>query len=206
MICGAFWESWGCFFNSNFLLALVGSVAIAWYVYKQKSDKRDAARLILQEIRYAEQQIRNFKVLGKYHLADKLLSTNHWNDNINKFTNNLSEADRDLISRFYANASYLDTVISKISDEKNSIKLIKEVPGIPLPIKPPMAAAPEQQKGAKPPQPIMQFSSPKIVLKEIESMSNKILKDVSNKIEFIYSTSAVDKLREEAERKIFLFL
>jgi len=67
----------------GFITLLVGSVAI-WTYNKQKQDvKRKAAKLILQEIRYAEQIIRNARTQasGNYSLSDKLLPTKFRCDN-----------------------------------------------------------------------------------------------------------------------------
>lgn len=108
------------FLNSNFFIALVtfcvGSFAIYLYVKQKRDYKRDAAKLILQEIRYAEQKIRKYREVRKYKLYDRLLPTNSWNDNIHLFIKDLKEVQNlDLISDFYAKASYIDTIIATIS-------------------------------------------------------------------------------------------
>ena len=113
------------FANSDILASvttlIVGSIAIVLY-FKQKIDhEKDSAKLILQEIRYAEQRIRNFRDVGAYPLSDKLLPTNSWHKNIHLFVGKLKETEIDLISKFYSNSAYLDIVISKISDKKNDI-------------------------------------------------------------------------------------
>ena len=66
------------FFNSNFLIAIVtlfvGSFAIGIYIRQRREYKRNIAQLIDQEIRYAEQQIINSRIIAqeKYYLAHKL--------------------------------------------------------------------------------------------------------------------------------------
>jgi len=110
----------------GFITLLVGSVAI-WTYNKQKQDvKRKAAKLILQEIRYAEQIIRNARTQasGNYSLSDKLLPTNSWHENIDLFVKDLKESHIDLISRFFSQAQYLDVIIRSISDKKCQ----KEIP------------------------------------------------------------------------------
>jgi len=110
----------------GFITLLVGSVAI-WTYNKQKQDvKRKAAKLILQEIRYAEQIIRNARTQasGNYSLSDKLLPINSWHENIDLFVKDLKESHIDLISRFFSQAQYLDVIIRSISDKKCQ----KEIP------------------------------------------------------------------------------
>lgn len=156
--------------NQGFVTLLVGGSAIYLYL-KQKADhRRDAASLVLQEIRYAEQQIRNFKEFGEYKLSDKLLPTNNWNNNIHLFIKDLKETEIDLMSKFYSKASYIDIVISKISDQKHES--------------------------------VIDVSSKEpIFVSKIWPVSQKILKDISIEVEFIYNTPAIDKLRHISERK-----
>lgn len=193
------------FLYSNLFTSLVtfvvGSFAIGLYIKQKIDQEKDSAKLILQEIRYAEQQIRNFKALGSYSLADKLLPTNSWHKNIHLFVGKLKETEIDLISRFYSNAAYLDVVISKISDKKNEIL-------IPMTFPSTMQGTPPQQSTMQPmPQQPIQIIIPQqeMEMKAFELNSNKILAEVSQKIEFIYNTPAIDKMREIAEKRRWLF-
>jgi len=199
--------------KSDFLISLVTLIvgSIAFYLYgKQRKDrKRDAARLILQEIRYAEQKIRKYREVQSYKLYDKLLPTNSWNDNIHLFIKELKEVQIDLISDFYAKTSYIDTLIATISRQKNNPIIITSTPPIPLqqsiipiipesqpiedyqgptPLLPPTPIQPPRQ--SRPPHPI-----------EILPVSQDILKDVSMNVEFVYNTPVVEKLREISEKK-----
>ena len=181
------------FFNSNFFIALVtlivGGLAIYLYL-KQKTDKkRDAASLILQEIRYAEQQIRNARSMGaNYYFANKLLPTNNWDNNIHLFVNDLDEIEIDLISQFYSQATYLDCVINKISDHENRLKIIraKDRQGNLINIK-------------------IDEKSP-IKLPEYTLNANEVLKDVSQKIEFLYNTPVGNKLKDISKKKWYQIL
>lgn len=184
---------------------LVGSVAI-WTYNKQKQDtKRKSAKLILQEIRYAEQIIRNARTQasGNYSLSDKLLPTNNWHDSIHLFVKDLKESQIDLISRFYSQAQYLDVIIRSISDKKcdKEIKLV-EFQAMPI--------MPNQQTGG-----LVEQQSQQIPLQQshlypleipTESFANRILKDVTNKIELIYNTPAVEKLIKISEKKWYQLL
>lgn len=166
--------------NQGFVTLLVGGSAIYLYLKQKADQKRDAASLILQEIRYAEQQIRIARDReSNFPLADKLLPTNSWHNNINLFIKDLKETEIDLISRFYSHANYLDIVIGIISSQKNNMlaPVNKQTPGV------------------------VQSAPTPAVIQEFELNATKILKEVSKKIEFIYNTPAIDRLRSISERK-----
>lgn len=185
------------FLDSGFFIALVtfgvGLFAIYLYKKQQKDNKRDAARLVVQEIRYAEEQIRNARMLGEnnFSLANKLLPTNSWHKNIHLFINDLLESQIDLISRFYSQSMYLDSVIGVISDEKNKMWSISEE-----------TLSPDGKRGVAVKATVL--SSGYIVTKNnmAQLSANQILADVTNKIEFIYNSPSVDKLRSISEGKI----
>ena len=113
------------FLNDNLgaVTFVVGFLAIYIYVKQKKDRKRDAAKLILQEIRYAEQQIRNFRIAQSYSLASKLLPTNSWNNNIHLFVKDLEETEIDMISAFYSKATYIDSLIMERSKQKINLRL-----------------------------------------------------------------------------------
>jgi len=172
---------------------VVGGTAI--YLYKkQKIDrKRDAASLILQEIRYAEEQIRNYRNYHEYKLFDRLLPTNSWNDNIHLFVKDLKEGDIDLINSFYARAGYIDVVIRKISDWKN-------MPSLPMRM--PSASIASQIQG-EPTVPTGNVQSGIVPFVNFDPMgeTQKILEETSMRVEFIFNTPVVEKLRRISERK-----
>lgn len=179
------------FFNSNFFIALVtfivGSFAIFLYIKQKVIYKRNAASLILQEIRYAEQQIRNAKESVNrlhYPLSIKLLPTNSWHENIHLFISQLKETDIDLISRFYAKAIYIDKLIAMISELKGPMRVIVDQQ--------------TAQQNPQEAQPKNQQTEPK---KQEEIVSMKffaqiILEEITNEVEFIYNTPVVEKLRK----------
>jgi hypothetical protein len=85
----------------------------------------------LQEIRYAEQQVRNYRNVSSYEFYVRLLPTNSWNENIHLFVKDLEEHEIDMISSFYAKAKYIDCLIEKRSQQ--SIEHAKSSPpGTPL--------------------------------------------------------------------------
>lgn len=187
------------FFNSNFFIALVtfvvGSFAIFLYSKRKKDFKAGAASLILQEIRYAETQIRTYRESGGgYPLSIKLLPTNSWHSNIHLFVRELDETDLDLISRFYSKVAYIDIVIDQIS----KFKIQSLVPA-------------QTQLGQTQPQPAPETEDE--TTKRLQQgeqtyglAAQGILNQVSHEIEFIYNTPVVEKLRKIAKKKKnFLF-
>jgi len=152
--------------------------------------KRDIAKLILQEIRFAEQLLRTAKDNDyNYYLANKLLPTNSWNKNIHLFVKDLSETEIDLVSKFYSNVSYIDSIINFISSFKNN-QLI-EMGGVSSEGEVTMEVREEKKLKIK---------------KQFELNASNILKDVSEKVEFIYNTPAADKLRKIYEKKWYQIL
>lgn len=183
-------------------IALVVGIFVFVLYRKQKLDhKRDSAKLILQEIRYTEQKIRKYRETKNYKLYDKLLPTNSWNDNIHLFIKELKEIQNlDLISDFYAKASYIDTLIATISRQKNNPPIITSN----LPPAPPPSFIPITP-GVQPTEGFQNLTPPLLPHTEIALMippiSQKILEDVSMNVEFIYNTPIVEKLRKIAEKK-----
>ena len=105
---------------------IVGFFAIFLYLKQKNNDKRVAAQLILQEIRYAEQQINNVRSNPnqggvKYGLEYRLLPTNSWHKNIHLFVKTLEETQIDTISQFYARAIFIDAMIEKVTDKKTDV-------------------------------------------------------------------------------------
>jgi|SRR3989344_1171401 len=112
--------SWNIFFDSNLpsTLATILAAFVAFLVYrKQKADtKRDAAKIILQEIRRAEDIISDYKQNGGYQFDKKIIATNSWSYNLHLFVGNLDNDELDRISNLYSTGEYLDTLIKEISD------------------------------------------------------------------------------------------
>lgn len=150
----------------------VGSFAF-WIYWKQKNDyKSDIAKLILQEIRYAEQQLRKSKEKNfDFSLAIKLLPSISWHNNIHLFISDLRETEIDMITTFYSKVQFLDSLIQQIAIQKA---------GAVIPKKPSNMSASND--------PALEF----------ELLAPKMLTEVSGEIEFIYSTPIIDKLRKIA--------
>ncbi len=196
------WQNVTTFLDSNFFVALVGFLAIYLYFKQKKDKKRDAARLILQEIRYAEQQIRNYRATTppQYSLASRLLPTNSWNDNIHLFIKDLKETEIDMISAFYSKATYIDSLIVERSKQKINPPPVQSVPiNPPLPVS--VTAQPHLPGGGNP----QQVTPPQVSLVISptleELITNQLLADVSSSVKFLYNTPAAEKLRKISEQK-----
>jgi hypothetical protein len=164
---------------------VVGLVAVYLYL-KQKSDqKRDAASLIVQEIRYAEQRISDHRKFNAYKFYDQLLPTSHWYANINLFVAELKESEIDLISKFYSQAAYVDGLIKHLANLAASALIPRNTPSSPSPA--PTSSSPEP--------------SAQVALAEFDSQAKLLLDQVSKNIEFIYNTPAIDKLRKISEKR-----
>lgn len=189
------------FLNDNLgaVTFVVGFLAIYLYLKQRRDRKRDAARLILQEIRYAEQQIRNFRIAQSYSLASKLLPTNSWNDNIHLFIKDLKETEIDMISAFYSKATYIDSLIVERSKQKINPPLAQSIPLNP-PSSASVTAQPLLPAGAGP-----QQVTPQQVIVPVETIGEvitaRLLAEVSLSVEFLYNTPAAEKLRKISERR-----
>lgn len=106
---------------STLFAGLIAVILFYWERYKKKTD---AARIVLQEIRRAEDIINSYKENEKYHFTKKIIATNSWAKNIHFFVSNLDQDELDKISTLYSTGEYLDLIINKISNKKfnDSIK------------------------------------------------------------------------------------
>lgn len=225
--------------NSNFFIAIValfvGGFAIGLYK-KQKNDyKRGVSSLILQEIRYAEQQVRSSRAYSpnaeNYPLSSKLLPTNSWYKNIHLFMGDFEQPQIDAISRFYAEVEYIDLIIERISDYKTSLieqeisdlsgRIIQKGDILPdrvhlqeivnlLASQKRSLPGDEAGQSGNYPQTSSGISNPQTqpptMLNILRRLkANTILKEISSEVEFIYNTSIGEKFRNIAEKKWLLF-
>src|SRR3989338_1097255 len=102
-------------FYIGFVTFFVGCFIIYLYIRQKIDYKRDAAKIILQEIRRAEDIISDYKQSGSYQFAKKIIATNSWSENINLFVGDLDNDELDKISDLYSTGEYLDSLIKEIS-------------------------------------------------------------------------------------------
>lgn len=190
------------FFNSNFFIALitllVGSVAIFIYLKQRRDSKRDAARIILQEIRRAEDIITDYKEHGQYKFTKKIIATNSWAKSIHYFVGDLVIDELDRVSNLYSTGEYLDSIISKISDVKfeTNVRIYEEnIQRVTRAIAGETTAATEQMSGVGG-QSSQQTMMPVSV--QIPVPWKKLLDEITLKYEPIYYSTIGDKLRKIA--------
>lgn len=176
---------------------------------------------------------RSFSPKGdNYPLAIKILPTNSWYKNIHLFANDFEESQRDAISKFYAQVEYMDYIIQGISEYKMSIfnEEIKDQHGNIIQKE---SVLPErvylskinklltaqkfssERKNQVINNDVQSTSAPtglenppsnvKILSLEGHLYANEILKEVSNKVEFILNTPIGEKFKIISEQKIFGF-
>lgn len=182
------------FVNSNFFLALVtlivGGIAISLYLVQKSNRKRDSARIIVQEIRRAEDIISDYKKTGSYQFAKKIIATNSWAKNIHLFVGDLDNDELDKISDLYSTGEYLDNLVGEISQItlKDEVERGKELIKIQFQQQ---ALIQNQQQN----QPI------NIVVPGLAPVWKGRLDEISFKLEPIYHSSIVDKIKKIAKLK-----
>ncbi len=103
-------------YSESLATFLVGGIAILLFYIERRRKKIDSARIILQEIRRAEQIINEYKEHGEYKFFKKLVATDSWDANIHFFVGDLDQDEIDKISTLYSTGKYLDAIIAKASD------------------------------------------------------------------------------------------
>jgi hypothetical protein len=114
-----FWEAAGQFFNSNFFVAAitlaVGTLAVYIYKRQQTDNKKDAANILLLEIKNAEAQLAQAKEII---LRDKIIpesifamKTSSWSKYGYLFIRDLTDEEWRLINNFYEKCRQYDEVV-----------------------------------------------------------------------------------------------
>jgi len=189
------------FLNDNLgIVTLLGGLFVIGLYFRQKNDyKREVAKLILEEIRYAEKQIKIARERGNvFLLSTTLLPTNNWYKNVHLFVNDLEQTDRDSISDFYSKVTYSDKVINRISDFKTNkgIPMIVPQPTNQQLSVPAESSFPGQSQSNSPANPQQQRH-----IMQFQLSAEIILQEVADQVEFLYNTPAADKLREIARKR-----
>jgi len=192
--------------NIGFVTLLVGGFAIFLYLKQKRDKKRDAANLIVQEVRYAETQVRNYRASKTYPLSSTILPTRSWNENIHLFVSDLSESEIDLISTFYSQAAFVDNLINEIATfamRRVETQGIEAIPQLAMNAPVPLELTPQQ-----PLAPQATPAVPNVMVQEIRVTrtlhAHTILNEVSERIEFIFNSPAIDKLIRISKRKWYL--
>ena len=94
---------------------LVGSSAIYLYTKQKKDYKRDAANIILMEIRHAENMIEQLKKGSSTSMDTPLLPNNNWNTHNYLFIKDLDRDELDLINNFYNQCLLIDKALPQLN-------------------------------------------------------------------------------------------
>lgn len=109
----------------------------------------------------------------------------------------MKETEIDMISEFYSQAAYIDSLIAERSKQKLNQKFSVQ------------PVSPVGQSGA-PTENITQQPTPQQIAQIVqvpnlnELITMNLLTEFSSKIEFLYNTPAAEKLRQISERKWYL--
>ncbi len=188
--------------KSNILMAfvtfLVGILVVYLYIRQKEDTKKDAARIILQEIRRAEDIISDYKQSGGYQFAKKIIATNSWSKNIHLFVGDsvgdLNNDELDKISDLYSTGEYLDSLIKEISkitldDEIERDKKLLEI----------QLKSQQQTTLEGSTYPIAQISQPiNVTIMGIRPVWKNRLDIISYKLEPIYNSTIALKLKRIA--------
>ena len=115
------------FLNSNLFQALIilltGSVALIMYRITKYNEKKEAARIIINEIRTAEKAVQEIK--NKRHVSELsfILPSNTWQYKKHLFLHKLDEDELNLVNEFYYKCSYAEHYIQMIFKELKLINM-----------------------------------------------------------------------------------
>lgn len=125
----SFWQNLWNFlvglFNSSFFtsLATIGTIGGAILVFKKQkqSEKQQIARLLVEEIRNAEQSLKLLRERGEGSEIPpiSILTQNSWARFSFLFTNDLDQDDIQTINEFYASAERANVLV----EEGNSLRI-----------------------------------------------------------------------------------
>lgn len=92
------------------------TVVIGIYFDQKRKIRMQAARLIYQEIRRAQNIIKDYLKHGEYRFVDKIFPNNSWKESIHLFARDFTIDEIDRITDLYVAGEYLDNLVQKISD------------------------------------------------------------------------------------------
>lgn len=119
------------FLDSNFsqtiIILLTGLVAFAIYIINKHVEKRDAARIILNEIRIAEKAIQDINNHKRISELSIILPNNNWERYKHLFIKKLDQDDFNLINDFYYKCSYAEQYRKLYYDILNNSVMVKAI-------------------------------------------------------------------------------
>jgi hypothetical protein len=103
--------------NSNLYLGIatfiVGLFALYLYIKQQEDEKKDAANILLLEIRNAEGTLYYIKTNGTINAYTQILSTDSWNKFKHLFVEDLDRDEFEALNNFYNQAALVDKFIGQ---------------------------------------------------------------------------------------------
>jgi hypothetical protein len=171
---------------------MVGGGAICLYIIQKKDARSDAAKIILQEIRRAEDVIFFYKESGKFKFTQKIIANNSWGKNIHYFVNDLTQDELDKISNLYSVGEFLDKVIYHVHEWQfnyNSDLFYEKTPKIKV------LASIESGNPATETKEVL-------VEKPTSPFWTPMFKTIVDKYEPIYHSTVVEKIKEIADKNI----
>lgn len=189
----------GAIFNLISVSLTILSAVIAYKIYfDQKADnKKNSARIIIQEIRRAEAIISDYKRTGGYQFDRKIIATNSWTKNIHLFVGNFDNDELDKISDLYSTGEYLDSLIKEISQIKLNDAIEREKKRLEVSLQYETQHAPQLDGSTYP---MAQISQPIVInVTAIAPVWNSILDTISRMLEPIYYSEIVKKFKKIAK-------
>ena len=188
-------------FNLISVSAAILGAAIAYKIYRnQKADeKRDAAKIIIQEIRRAEDIISDYKRTGGYQFDKKIIATNSWTKNIHLFVGDLNNDELDKISDLYSTGEYLDNLIKEISQIRLNDEIEKEKKRLTIKLQHQQQHPPQLEGSTYPIAQITQFVN--VTIPSLTPVWKPLLDAISLRLEPIYHSEIVAKLKKIAKLK-----
>lgn len=188
--------------DSNYFVSLftfsATFIAIFIYYLQKREAKRDAATVILQEIRRAEDSIKSYKTHKHFLFTQRIIANNSWQTNIHLFVNDLTIDDLDKISDLYSMGELLDHLISKVF-ELNFNHAAAKQPSASSVV---AAGSPSNGRSAQPEAQSIPSQSPQFTIsfQVIQPFWEQIFQDITSNYHFIYDSAVCDKLKEIAKK------
>lgn len=133
---GKFLQHLWVLLNTKPAVVIIATVLLGfglhWLVKRRQ--KRDAARIILQEIRVAEELFSKFKEDKNYKLYRKIIPTNSWDKYKHLFVKDFEQNQLDKVGCLFSTGEYLDSIVKKISDYKFENSLMGQRDGVKIKI------------------------------------------------------------------------
>jgi len=90
------------------VLFITGLIGIYVYFLGKRVEKKNAAQIILMELRNAEKTIQNIKAASVITATETIMATNSWSKYNHLFVDVLDQDELDLINRFYSQAEFAE--------------------------------------------------------------------------------------------------